>query len=218
MDQPVLALLDHSQLALLMLFIGLALLIAEIFVPSGGMITILAVICIAVSVWAAYQAWWETNRSFWWWYIATLVLLVPASVGGALFMLQRTRLGKHILLDAPSLEEVTPYVEEENQLKQLIGKRAKTLSLLNPGGMVSLEGERFHCESPGMLIEAGEEVEVTGVKGNRLVVRPAPDRDDDSSGETGAEPQSPDDLPPEEFLADSDRRDQAPLDFEFPQS
>ena len=85
---------NYDIIAIVMLFVGLALLIAEVFVPSGGMITILAVVCIAVSVWAAHQAWWETDRGIWWSYLAVLLLLAPGSIGGSLYMLQRTGLGR----------------------------------------------------------------------------------------------------------------------------
>jgi membrane-bound serine protease (ClpP class) len=210
--------MDHATIAILMLFFGLALIIAEFFIPSGGMIAILAAICLSVSVWGAYQAWWETARSIWWSYLAMVALLIPVSAGGGLFLIQRTSLGRHVLLRAPDLEEVTPYAAEERHLRQMIGKRGETVSLLNPGGMVEVEGERFHCECPCMLIEAFQEVEVTGIKGNRLLVRPAsglvdrllasrsqPDRqiDESSSGEPAAD-QGDDDAPP--------------LDFDIPQS
>ena len=163
--------MDPEILAIVMLFVGLALLIAEVFVPSGGMITILAVVCIAVSIWAAQQAWWETARGIWWSYLAALLLLAPSSIAGSLYMLQRTELGRHILLDAPSLDEVTPYAEDEERLSKLLGRFGKTLTLLNPGGMLLVDGERLHCESQGMMIDPGEDVEIVAMQGNRLVVR-----------------------------------------------
>jgi hypothetical protein len=59
-----------------------------------------------------------------------------------------------------------------------------------------------HCESEGVLIEAGETVQVVGVKANRLVVRLA----------------SPVDEPEDEFLDEHDVADERPLDFDVPQS
>lgn len=211
--------MDYQHLAILMLFVGLAFVIAEIFVPSGGMISILAAVSVGISIWAAYKAWWSSSPGMWWSYLAALVLLLPATIGGALFLLQRTSLGRRILLEAPSLEEVTPYLDEEQRLKSLIGKRGKTITLLNPGGMVLVEGQRLHCECEGMLIDPGEEVEVVSVKGNRLVVRLAkgppspraaeeqPDEDDQPNAES-----------PEKYASESESTDEPPLDFEVPQS
>jgi membrane-bound serine protease (ClpP class) len=205
--------MDHATIAILMLFAGLALIIAEFFIPSGGMIAILAAICLSISVWAAYEAWWETARSIWWSYLVTVAILIPASIGGALFLIQKTSLGRHVLLRAPSLEEVTPYAEEEHHLREMIGKRGQTVALLNPGGMVEVDGERFHCECPGMLIEAHEDVEVFAIKGNRLVVRPMSDSDDGLLASQSQRDESNDEPSPSRHDGDA-----PPLDFDIPQS
>jgi membrane-bound ClpP family serine protease len=70
------------------------------------------------------------------------------------------------------LDEVTPYQEEARQLMRLVGHIGKTLTMLNPGGLVEVDGTRQHCESEGMLLEAGTPVEIVAVKGNSVVVRP----------------------------------------------
>jgi hypothetical protein len=66
----------------------------------------------------------------------------------------------------------------------LIGKRAMTVTPHNPGGMISVEGRRLHSETRGMLLDAGQEVEIVALKGNRLVIRladsPAPPSDERS--------------------------------------
>ncbi|MBT4864188.1 MAG: hypothetical protein HON53_03580 [Planctomycetaceae bacterium] len=205
--------MDHATIALLMLFAGLALIVAEFFIPSGGMIAILAAVCLSISVWAAYEAWWETARNMWWSYLVTVALLIPASVGGALFLIQKTSLGRHVLLRAPNLEEVTPYAEEEHHLREMIGKRGQTVSLLNPGGMVEVDGERFHCECPGMLIEAREDVEVFAIKGNRLVVRPVTEAGDRSLASQSQTDETDGEPSPSQHDGDA-----PPLDFDIPQS
>jgi membrane-bound ClpP family serine protease len=123
-------------------------------------------------------------------------------VGGALYVLPRTSLGRRILLEAPSLDEVTAYADEEDFLTKLIGKTGKTLTLLNPGGLVSVDGERLHCESEGMMIDADQNVEILRVKANRLVVRLV---SEDSVERQSPEPQI-------------DKADDKPLDFRLPQS
>ena len=39
-------------------FAALALLVAEFFIPSGGMILIVALSATAASIWCAWNAWW----------------------------------------------------------------------------------------------------------------------------------------------------------------
>jgi membrane-bound serine protease (ClpP class) len=127
--------------------------------------------------------------------------LIPSALSGALYVLPRTEFGKQVLLEAPDLDEVTPYQEEQRQLQRLVGHVGKTLTLLNPGGLVLVDGTRQHCESEGIMLEAGLPVEVIAVKGNRVVVRPAERHASDSG------------TPPE-----SRRPDDNPLDFDLRQS
>jgi len=194
---------NYSLLTFLMLAVGLALLIAEFFIPSGGMILIIALICVGISVWCATKAWWDTGQIICWWlYIAALVVLLPGVVIGTFYLLPRTEFGRNLLMQPQSLEELTPYTEEEERLSNMIGKSGKTLTLLNPGGLISVDGERIHCESEGIMIDPGERVEVLSVRGNRLVVRRAV--------LPPTAPSSQDDQQP---LADA-----SPLDFDVPQS
>ena len=191
--------MDNSTLAVLLLLVGLALIVAEIFIPSGGLIFAVSVLCLVGSIWCAWNAWAESQPSLWWTFLIALVLLLPVSVGGALYLFPRTAMGRRVLLEAPDLSEVTPFSEEESHLKQLIGVSGKTLTLLNPGGLVSVNGERLHCESEGMMLDAGTEVRVVSVRANRLVVRA---------------------ISKDESVADAspDESEDPPLDFALPRS
>jgi membrane-bound ClpP family serine protease len=168
--------MDESTFAVLLLVVALGLMIAEVFIPSGGMISILVLVSLVGSIWCAWNAWWDSNPIAWWAYISSLVILVPATISGAFYTLPHTPMGRRVLLEGPDREEVTPYVDEQNELLTQVGHIGKTVTLLNPGGMVVVNGKRFHCESEGMLLEPDTEVRVVAVKGLRLVVRlPLPD-------------------------------------------
>jgi membrane-bound serine protease (ClpP class) len=194
--------MEHSHLALLLMLVGLALLVAEVFIPSGGIILAAALLSLGASIWYAWDAWGDSQPAAWWTYLAVLVALLPTVVIGAFYIFPRTSVGRRILLEAPSLEEVTPFSDEQEGLAGLVGHTGTTLTMLSPGGMVSVDGERLHCESEGMMIDPQQPVEVVAVRANRLVVRlvprdkPAPgpnQRNDDVSGKP-------------------------PLDFDLPQS
>ena len=105
-----------------------------------------------------------------------LLILIPSAISSAFYLLPRTAFGRKVLLEAPDLDEVTPYQEEQRQLMRLVGHVGKTLTLLNPGGLVEVDGTRQHCESEGLLLEAGTPVEIVAVKGNSVVVRPVEHR------------------------------------------
>jgi membrane-bound ClpP family serine protease len=174
--------MDPAYLAVALLVLGLALIVCEVFIPSAGLIAIFATLCFAGSI--------------------ALLALIPSAISGAFYLLPRTEFGKQVLLEAPDLEEVTPYQEERRQLERLVGKIGQTLTLLNPGGLVQVDGTRQHCESEGILLEAGTAVEIVAIKGNRVVVRPV---------ERHANPPGNDANHP---VADAE----APLDFDLPQS
>ncbi len=208
------------------LAVGLALIVAELFIPSGGVISLMSVICIGVAIYTVYGVWWDQYPNRFWWFIVSVVGLIPATAGGAFFLLARTRLGNRILLEAPKLEEVTPYSREAEERKQLIGKRGKTQTLMAPGGLVVVDGERWHAETEGQVLDPEQPVEIIAVKGNRVVVRPY-------EGKPGKEPRSPEDngsvkersteqTPRPEPPAKSDlaqtteEPSSVPLDFEIP--
>ena len=197
-------LLDHNAaVAILLLILGLGLLVAEVFIPSGGAITIVSLAALGGSLVFAWQAWWETSRGYFWGYIASVITLIPFTFILAFSILPRTSFGRRFLLEAPDLSELTPYSRDEPHFTSLIGKYGRTLTLLNPGGLVLLEGQRVHAESEGMLIEPDTDIQAIARKGNRIVVRIA---------RPPVEPETND----QQELEPPAQRDAA-LDFDFPQ-
>lgn len=180
--------MDPQLLVFVLLLAGFGLMVAELFLPSGGIIALMCVGCFAASIYYAYQAWWENYPFYWWTYIASLIVLIPLSIAGAFQLLTRTSLGNNILLAAPTSEEVTPYRSEEQYLSGFVGKQGTAISPLLPGGMVKVDGERLHAFTEGLVIVSGTPVVVVDVRGTRVVVEPveslaegdAPDQSDPS--------------------------------------
>ena len=172
--------IDPIAWSVLLIFLGCAFVIAEVFVPSGGILGFLAAGSIITAIaMAFYQAGPTVGFTF----IAIAVVLLPISVGLAFKLLPHTPLGRTLLLGLPTEDEVAP--DDEN--KGLIGKIGKTKSPMLPSGAVLIDGRTVDAVSQGMAIEVDQEVVVVEVKGNRVVVR-ATDRDD------RARQKSPDDI------------------------
>ncbi len=203
--------MNYESLAFLLMVIGFALIAAEIFIPSGGMIMILCVIAFSASIWFAYKAWWEAAPVYFWTFIGSLVLLIPGTIIGTFRMLERTSLGKRILLAAPDPESVTPYQEETAHLNELIGSRGEALTLMTPSGMVRVQGERLHAFSEGLVIQAGEAVEIIGVRGTRVLVRPVAQDSALTESATGKGSDSP-----RESHETGTSEDESAVDFDFP--
>lgn len=187
---------SYALYAFLLLFAGIAILAAEVFIPSGGLLFCVMTVMLIASVVCAYAAWWKTSPQAFFAFCGLLLMLVPSTLVGAFALLPRTKFGKKILLEAPDLDHVTPFAKESARLAELVGRQGQTLTLLNPGGMVSIDGERLHAFTDGLLLEPGTPVEVVQVRGSRLLVRPL-SRSATEMAEAPSEPE--------------------PLDFQIPQ-
>lgn len=161
---------DAGVLATILLIVGLSLLALELMIPSFGIIGILSALSLLISAWCAWQAWWGTSPGFFWTYAAFWLLGIPGVLGGVLFLLQNTSLGDRLVLRGPVAEVESPG-DPHASLPALVGQVGITKSLLTPGGIVMVDEERHHAESPGMVIEPNTPVKVVGIRGNRLMVR-----------------------------------------------
>lgn len=197
--------MTYEALALLLMIVGFALIVAEVFIPSGGMILILCVISFTASVWCAYKAWWGVSDGYFWAFVSALIVLIPGATIAAFRLLETSPMGRRILLSGPTQDEVVPYRSEVTRLTALVGQRGEALTLMTPGGMVRVAGERLHAESDGTMIPAGTPIEIVGVKGTRVLVRELEDmRLAENRGRLDADAPDSDDPP-------------APLDFNYPQ-
>ena len=175
---------DAGILATMLLLLGLFLLGLEFFIPSFGMILVIAAVALIVSFWSACKAWWGVNPAFFWTYVVVLVTGIPGSLIIAVALMQKTSLGNRLILrPPPPAEKTTP-----NPLDLLVGQRGTAQTLLTPGGMVSINSERFHAESLGMLIEPHTPVIVVAARSNRIVVRPWTKDDENASQRVALEP------------------------------
>jgi membrane-bound ClpP family serine protease len=60
---------------------------------------------------------------------------------------------------------------EPSEHAELVGKKGTAATALRLSGFVAIDGKRLAATSDGNFIDAGEAIEVIGVKGNELVVR-----------------------------------------------
>jgi len=164
--------MDYDFFAILLLLVGFVLIVAEIFLPSGGMIFILCTISFVASLWCAVNAWYGTHPVAFGSYVTSLLVLIPTVVIGAFQVFPKTPFGRR-LMSAPTIEEVTPHAEERQHLAELIGRIGEATTPMMPGGLVSVDSERLHAFTEGVSIDQGTPVEILEVRGTRVVVREA---------------------------------------------
>ncbi|MGQ0634333.1 MAG: NfeD family protein [Planctomycetaceae bacterium] len=179
---------SYSLWAFLLMALGISLLIAEVFIPSGGLISILAIVSLVAALLCAGKAWWSLSPGYFWSFVSAMVVLLPVAIGVAFYIWPSTPLGKRAILEGPAPEEVAAFVEQEEKYSQMVGQVGETVTALNPAGIVRIAGHRVHCMSEGVIIDAGVRVRVMSAKPNGVIVRPATAEAVSGSGPAPSEP------------------------------
>ena len=213
---------SYGLIVFMMVALVTGFLICEVFIPSAGILTAASILCYLVATFCAWKGWYQAGETVWWWgYVFGMLILLPTTISGTVYIFPRTSYGKSVLAVPQSLEEVTPFQEEEARLNGLIGSRGKTTMMFSPGGMVQVGREKFHAESNGALIQADQDVVVVGVKGNRLVVMSAELHASIAPAAASPKTAALNEESNHDFAADATVTDAAnddPIDFDIPEN
>jgi membrane-bound ClpP family serine protease len=153
--------------ATLVLCLGLMLLVAELFIPSGGVLGILTGLSLLGSIALAFQHSTPAGLLF----LLVVIVALPTMVGVGLHLWPRTPIGRRMMLARPTPEDIDATNDTDRLLNSLVGKVGRTLTQLRPAGMTDFDGRRVDTVAEGMIIEQGELVRVLEVHGRRVVVR-----------------------------------------------
>jgi membrane-bound serine protease (ClpP class) len=149
--------------AILLLALGLGLIVAEIFFPSFGILSVLATAAIAGAIAMAFQECSTAGVRF---LIATAIL-VPAAIVAGFKLFPRSPFGKRMVVGGLSFESTASLDRRD---LGLAGKEGVVEADCRPAGMARIEGRRVDVVTRGEWIEAGARVRVVEVQGNRVVV------------------------------------------------
>jgi membrane-bound serine protease (ClpP class) len=165
----------------LLLAVSIVLLALELFVPSGGLIAVLAAVAALGSILAFFR--YDTT----WGLVATGMYLVLGPIGivyGFKWWIH-SPMGRRMILggssEADPLDPDSPEAisseharqERAAQLRQLIGARGVALTSLRPVGAVKIEGQRIDALAESGVIESGTPIIVTEIYDNQVKVRRA---------------------------------------------
>jgi len=155
----------------LLIAAGLLLIFAELFLPTGGLLGVLAA-CLAIAgVVCMFRV------STMWGAISLLgvSVLAPMAIGFALKIWPSTPMGQRIL-GVKSDEELEKQRLEEDEARRqrdaIIGAEGVVLVDLRPVGIVEVNGQKFDAISEISFVPAGSRVKVTELRGHELRVRP----------------------------------------------
>jgi membrane-bound serine protease (ClpP class) len=160
--------LPFSWIGLLVMLVGMALLVLEIFVTSFGVLFTLGIICLLVGGTMIFDVPEMSDLSLPFW-----TFLVPVVTGFAIVA------GVVVLIVTRSI-----FGAQTAGVDELLGLIGETRTPLSPNGKVFIRGE-YWSATADQEIASGEPVEVTAVEGMSLRVRRAVSRsrtDPDASG------------------------------------
>lgn len=153
--------------ATLLLILGFALAVSEVFFPSAGVLGFLAAASIVTAIVLGFQDGPVAGLAI----LLIAVFGLPAIVVLGFKYWPKTAIGRRVLLEAPRAEEVLPDEQRRRQLKSLVGRVGRVKSPMLPGGVITIDGRTIDAVSEGTPIDPGQAVRVIEVRGNRVVVR-----------------------------------------------
>jgi len=150
------------------------LLFIELFVPSGGVIGLVA----GVTAIAGVVFFWRESTM--WGLSGTLGVLIlgPCAVAFMLKVYPETYVGRKLILGGSKSEEETfaatvrAKAREHDHRLELIGHTGVTVTACRPVGQIRIDGKRFEALAESGVIDAGAEVTVVAIVDNQIKVRP----------------------------------------------
>ncbi|MCF7972193.1 MAG: hypothetical protein K9N55_00090 [Phycisphaerae bacterium] len=143
-----------------------ALLVAEVFVPSGGLLTVGAVACVAGGITLFFQH----SAAMGWCGVSVALVLIPAVLIITYRIFPRTRFGRAVTLTPPNRTKGDALPDTELH-QALLGEQGTVKSPLHPVGMCDFSGRRVECVAETGYVDIGAAVRVIRVQGSQITVR-----------------------------------------------
>lgn len=157
-----------SELGLLLILYAVAfvVLIAEIFIPSAGILTVAGIGFLIVAI---YRTFVFAGRDVGVLAVLACMFTLPTLAYLSVKYWHRTPFGRRISPPNPVAKPTDSSVPVA-QITALIGKTGRAISPLRPVGICEFDGQRISCVAEFGMLEAGVLVEGVALKGANLAV------------------------------------------------
>jgi membrane-bound ClpP family serine protease len=152
--------------AVFLYFVSAALLIAEVFVPSGGLISICSLACLI----GGLMIFFRHSTTTGWVGIVVAIIMIPSVLVVAYKIFPKTRFGRAVTL-APPKRDAGDAIPDTAELKQMLGAVGQVATPLRPVGICDFSGQRLECVAESGYVDKDKKVEVIHVEGTQLTVR-----------------------------------------------
>ena len=152
--------------AVFLYFACAVLIVAEVFVPSGGLISICAIACLVGGIVIFFQY----SVTAGWIGIGIASIMIPSVLIVAYKIFPKTRFGKSVTLTPPERKQGDA-IPDTDKLKELLGAEGVVLTTLRPVGTCDFSGHRVECVAESGYVEKNKKVKVINVESTQLTVR-----------------------------------------------
>ncbi len=166
-------------LDLLLVLLGLALLVAELFfIPGFGVAGMAGILCLAVGIYLSLTR--VPIPQYTWDFMRLRDAGITVILSSLLFMLfialtwkvfPRTRLARGLMLTHAETAAAGYTVQTDADGRAALGLRGKAVSMLRPAGRGRFGNTDYDVVTRGEFIAAGTPIEIIEVEGNRYVAR-----------------------------------------------
>ncbi len=152
--------------ALFLYIICAVLTVLEIFIPSFGLLTLLA---LGAFAWATVVLF-QMGTAVGWAGLAAAAIVIPSFWIVTYKLFPKTSVGRSMVLKKVT-RPVGDAIADRDRLQDLVGKGGKAAGPLRPVGVCEIDGQRVACSAEVGFVPKGADVEVVRVEGNTVTVR-----------------------------------------------
>lgn len=152
--------------ALFLYIVCAIVLVIEVFIPSFGLLTLLA---LGAFGWAT-TVFFQISTTAGWCGLAVATAIIPAVWIVTYKLFPKTALGRALELKTAG-RSAGDAIGDQERLLGFAGKSGTVVSMLRPVGVCRIDGQRVVCSAQVGFIDKDVEIEVVKVEGQLITVR-----------------------------------------------
>jgi len=154
---------DSLLLPIILQLVGVVVIIAEIILPSGGILSIAALGVFGYSLFIVFN---EISMTVGFSIVAADLILIPVLVIVGLKLLARSPVTLR-----KTLSRKEGVSSQSSELESYVGTQGNAVTNLRPAGIAVINGKRVDVVTRGEHLEKDSAIIVTAVTGNQIIVR-----------------------------------------------
>ncbi len=154
---------EDLMLPLTLQIAGVVVIIAEIIIPSGGLLSLMAACLFGYSLYTVFS---NVSISVGLVFLTADIVTIPILVIMGLKLLAKSPVTLR-----KSLKSEEGVTAQPHELEKLEGMEGTTVTLLRPSGTAIIDGKRVDVVSRGEFIEKDTSVVVLSITGNQIIVK-----------------------------------------------